>query len=160
MNKEPEIFRLSQEQRKKLVKEVTYLLKEKISLQQALREQQQLGAEAKEELFLELLEVLDALEFLQNYVTEHIESVPKSWESLPKAIASIEKKFLGILSQRQVKPIDFQNSQPDFSLCKVIDIEVRDDLENQTITKIVRRGFRINDKLLRPVEVITSKTQK
>ncbi|WP_414542507.1 nucleotide exchange factor GrpE [Nostoc sp. CCY0012] len=160
MTKEPEIFKLSQEQRDKLLQEVSYLLKEKFLLKQALREQQQLTSEAKEELFLDLLELLDALEFLQNYVTEHIESVPTSWASLAKSLASIEKKFLALLSRRQVKPIDFQDSQPDFNLCKVVDIEIRNDLENQTVTKIVRRGFRINDKLLRSVEVITSKTQK
>ncbi|WP_242048911.1 nucleotide exchange factor GrpE [Planktothrix sp. FACHB-1365] len=29
----------------------------------------------------------------------------------------------------------------------------------QPITKVVRQGFRVNDKVLRPIEVITSKLE-
>ncbi|MFM6191463.1 nucleotide exchange factor GrpE [Planktothrix sp.] len=29
----------------------------------------------------------------------------------------------------------------------------------QTITKVVRQGFRVKDKVLRPIEVITSKLE-
>lgn len=35
--------------------------------------------------------------------------------------------------------------------------EKGEDLEEQTITKVVRQGFRVEDKVLRPIEVITSK---
>ncbi len=75
---------------------------------------------------------------------------------LPLSLDSIQRMLLFILEQRQVHPIDFQGNQPNFNLCQVLGREVRNDLEDQTITKIVRRGFHWGDKLLRPVEVITS----
>jgi len=153
-----QIFKLSQEQRDRLLQEIGNLLKERGVLQQSVREQQVKATTASEELFLELLEVVDTLEFLLNYVANH-EPSPQSWERLPKSLASIEKKLLMILERRQVNSIEFSATQPDFTLCRVVDREVRSDLENQTITKVVRRGFRLGNKLLRPIEVITSKTE-
>jgi molecular chaperone GrpE len=151
-------FKLSQEQRDRLLQEIGNLLKERGTLQQSLREQHSKATTANEELFLELLEVVDTLEFLLNYVANH-EPSPQSWERLPKSLASIEKKLLMLLERRQVNSIDYSATQPDFTLCRVVDREVRSDLENQTITKVVRRGFRLGNKLLRPIEVITSKTE-
>ena len=37
-----------------------------------------------------------------------------------------------------------------------MDREVRSDVPEQTITKEVRRGFRLGDKVLRPTEVIAA----
>lgn len=56
-------------------------------------------------------------------------------------------------------PIELEGTQPDFDLSRVVDREVRADLPDQTITKILRRGFRLGEKILRPTEVITSKTE-
>ncbi|HEY9831087.1 MAG TPA: nucleotide exchange factor GrpE [Stenomitos sp.] len=151
-----QLFHLSQEQRDRLLEELQMLLKERCSLQQALREQQKTATAANEQLFRELLGVCDALESLLNYITEHPEPNPQPWARLPSSLNSIQRMLLFILEQRQVHPIDFQETQPDFSLCQVVGREVRNDLEDQTITKIVRRGFHWDDKLLRPVEVITS----
>ncbi len=160
MTKKAEQFRLNREQRDKLIQEFGLLSREKVFLEQTLREQQQQAIAESEELFLELLEVLDTLEFLRNYMSEHKDAVPPSWQRLIKSLKSLEKKLLNSLQKRGVQPIDFQGIQPDFNLCKVVERETRNDLENQTITKIIRRGFHVGDKLLRPVEVITSKTEK
>jgi molecular chaperone GrpE len=160
MAKEPQMFGLSGEQRDRLLQAIGLLLKERVLWQQGLREQQEESATANEEIFLELLEVVDALEFLLNYLTDSSESISPAWQGLPKSVASVQKKLLGILEKRQVNPIDFQETKPDFSLCRVVDREMRDDLENRTILKIVRRGFRLGNKLLRPVEAIASSSTK
>lgn len=160
MTKEQETFSLTGEQRDHLLQELKQLLKERVSLQQALREQKNLTESANEELFLELLEVVDALDFLLNYLGTSAETLPPSWKSLPKSVNSVQKKLLSILEKRQVIPINFQDSKPDFSLCRVVEREIRDDLEEQTIIKIIRRGFRLGQKLLRPVEVIIAGSSK
>ena len=160
MNKKTEVFRFNKEQRNQLIQEFGSILREKVILQQTLREQQQQALADSEELFLELLEVLDSLEFLHNYMSENQESIPTSWQRLPKSLKSVENKLLNILQKRGVKSIDFQDTQPDFRLCKVVDREIRNDLPNQTITKVILRGFNVGDKLLRSIEVITSKTEK
>ncbi|MFN7659182.1 MAG: nucleotide exchange factor GrpE, partial [Dolichospermum sp.] len=72
---------------------------------------------------------------------------------------AVNRKFLGILRKRQVLPIELQaGTDPDFNLCRVIDQEERTDIPDQTITKIVRRGFYWGEKVLRPAEVITAKS--
>ncbi|MFN4878143.1 MAG: nucleotide exchange factor GrpE, partial [Aphanizomenon sp.] len=58
---------------------------------------------------------------------------------------------------RGVKPIIFTESQPNFEFCRVVDREIKDDIEEQTITKVVRQGFELDNQVLRPIEVITSK---
>jgi len=58
-----------------------------------------------------------------------------------------------------VLKIELSADQPDFTICQVVEREIRPDLAEQTITKIVRQGFTIEDKLLRPMEVITSKQE-
>ncbi len=72
-------------------------------------------------------------------------------------MGAVHRKFLGVLAKRQVVPIELEGTQPNFDLCRVVDREVRSDLPDQTITKILRRGFHSGKKILRPTEVITSK---
>lgn len=157
MNQKTEKLTLSEEQRNQLLKELGSLLKENMALKQELREQEKNHQAFNEELFLEMLEVFDSLEFLVTYLAENSDKNPQFFKRLPKSLATTQKKLLTVLARRGVTLIDFQETKPDFSLCQVVDREVRNDLEEQTITKIVRSGFLVNQKTLRPVEVITAK---
>lgn len=150
-------FKLNNEQRNQLQQELSTLLKEKMSMKQSLQQQGEKTTAEKEELFLELLEVFDALEFFLNYIEENPNPNPKFFKRLPKSLGTIQKKLLNILERRQVKLIEFQDTKPDYSVCQVVDREEREDLEEQTITKVVRQGFQVEKKILRSVEVITSK---
>ncbi len=158
MAKNSKQLSVNSEQRDNLLDELCSLLREQFAVKQMLREQQDKSLAEKEELFLELLELFDSLEFLVNYVTENPKLSPKQIKRLPKSLASVQKKLLNILERRQVKLINFQDSKPDFSVCQVVEREIRNDLEEQTITKIVRQGFLYDDKVLRAIEVITAKT--
>jgi molecular chaperone GrpE len=160
MSKKNDLLRLSDGQREHILQEIGSLLKVKFGLQQTIREQQQQASAESEELFLELIELFDALEFLRNYISENLESLHPSEQHLINFIATIENQLLKIFQNQEVKLIDFQDTHPDFRYCKVVDIEVRNDLENQTITKIIRQGFIIGNKILRPVEVIVSKIEE
>ena len=112
-----------------------------------------------QDLFLELLEVADALEALLDYLENNPSPSPEFIERLPKSIGAVNRKFLGVLGKRQLLPIELQEgTEPDFNLCRVIDREERTDIPDQTITKIVRRGFHLGEKVLRPTEVITAKS--
>ncbi|WP_324282304.1 nucleotide exchange factor GrpE [Cyanobacterium aponinum UTEX 3221] len=151
---------ITKTQRDKLLSENQNLLKEKTKLQQLVKIQQQ-ESEAKEEaLYSELLDIFDSLEFLIDYLDNNLQEEnfnPKAFKRLPKFVGSMQEKLLTILSRREVEKIDFDEDTPDFSVCKVVDREIRDDIPEQTITKIVRQGFKIKEKILRYVEVITAK---
>jgi molecular chaperone GrpE len=149
---------LRQEERDLLQQELKTFYKERVLLQQALREQRTQVAAATEDLFLELLEVGDALEALLDYLTTNPNPSPEFLQRLPRSMGAVHRKFLGVLAKRQVCPIELEGTQSDFDLCRVVDREVRADLPDKTITKILRQGFRLGEKILRPVEVITSKS--
>lgn len=159
MSDAPLTYVLSQEERDRLQRELEALYKERVLLQQSLREQQTQAAATTEDLFLELLEVGDALEALLNYLTDNPNLSPEFLQRLPRSLGAVHRKFLSVLGKRQVCPIELEGTQPDFDLCRVVDQEVRADLPDQSITKILRRGFRLSEKILRPTEVITSKTE-
>lgn len=148
---------LDEQQRQRLLEQLGSLLRDNTALQQALAEADTKHQAGNEELFIELLELFDALESLMTYVDNNSEAATGPWKRLPKSLLTVQKKLLTLLERRQVIPIEIKGSDPDFKICQVVDREIRDDIEDNTITKVVRQGFRVGDKILRPVEVITSK---
>ncbi|ULP73576.1 nucleotide exchange factor GrpE [Nodularia sphaerocarpa] len=154
----PSHLLLTLEQRNQLEQELKNLKKENVELQQALREKTAQATAKNEDLFLELLEVVDALETLLGYLEKNPDPQPGFFQRLPKSLGAVHRKFLSVLGKRQVLPIELQEGmEPDFKLCRVVDREVRNDWREQRITKIIRRGFRLEEKILRSTEVITSK---
>jgi molecular chaperone GrpE len=152
-------FELCEEEKVKIQKEMGDALKEIASLKQSLRQKEQYFLSEKEQIFIELLEVFDAMESPLDYLKNNSEIDPLFVKRLPKSLGNVQQKLSIVLEKRQVSRIDIQGDKPDFTCCQVVDREERDDLEDQTITKVVRQGFRLGDKILRPVEVITAKSQ-
>ena len=104
-------------------------------------------------------DIPDAMESPLDYLKNNSEIDPLFVKRLPKSLGNVQQKLSIVLEKRQVSRIDIQGDKPDFTYCQVVDREERDDLEDQTITKVVRQGFRLGDKVLRPVEVITAKSK-
>jgi molecular chaperone GrpE len=146
-----------------LVQEIGDLLRRNFTLAQTLRDQQQHSSSESEVLFLELLEVVDAMELLLRYA----DSVHKDTRendraaslAVAKSLKSIQKKLLGVLSKRQVHGIAPPADRLDFETCRVVDQEIRPELSPQTITQVVRQGFCWGNRILRPTEVIISKQE-
>ncbi|TVQ42306.1 MAG: nucleotide exchange factor GrpE [Gloeocapsa sp. DLM2.Bin57] len=151
-------YKISAEEKLKLEQEIADLYKHKSTLIQQIREQKQQHQAQNEELFIDILEVFDSLEFLINYLQENPELTPQALKRLPKSVQSIQKKLLLLLAKRKVNKIEFTQAKPDFNFCQVIDQEIRDDIEEHNITKITRQGFDYDGKILRPVEVIVAKS--
>lgn len=159
MSKTSQNYILSQEDRNLLLEKIATLEKNNMLLKQSLREQETKSAASSEDLFLELLEVGDALETLLEYLQSNSDLTPEICQRLPRNIGAIYRKLLSVLKKRQVLPIQLEETQPDFGLCRVVEREIRTDVPDQTITKIVRHGFRLGETILRPAEVITSKVE-
>ncbi len=150
-------YKISAEQRLIIQDELAALYQKRGILTQQIQEQKQQHQAQNEELFLEILEIFDSLEFLLNYLQDNPELTPEAIKRLPKSIQSIQKKLLLTLSKRKVKKIELTDEKPDFNFCQVIDQEIRDDIAEHSITKITRQGFDYDGKILRPVEVIVAK---
>ena len=152
-----QLLQLTLQQRDRLTESIRNFLNKSTGLEQNIIQTKTQAKAREEELYLELLEIFDSLDFLINYLGENQEVTPALIKRLPKNIGSIQKKLLSILGKRQVNRIDFTPGEADYSYCQVVDQEVNNDLPEKTVTKVVRAGFRLEEKLLRPVEVIVSK---
>jgi molecular chaperone GrpE len=150
---------LTPDQREELLLQLGNLLKEKLEIKQELEKQVNTANSEKEQLFLEVLQLFDGLEFLITYLNENPDPDPRFIKRLPKSLGTLQKKILTILKRREVTPIEHSSSLPDYQVCQVVDREPRNDLEDNTITKVVHQGFWLNGKVLRPLEVITSKAE-
>ena len=150
---------LTHEQRQQILQDVQKMLKEQVVLEQAIWNEQEKNKADNEMLFLELIEIFDSLESLINYLSSNTDKSSPLLTRFSKSLKSIQNKLLILLEKREVNLVDFQESKPDFKLCQVVDKEIRNDLEEQTITQIIRQGFQQGEKLLRPVEVIISKKE-
>jgi molecular chaperone GrpE len=155
----PPTYFINQELRDLLIQKLGILEKENVVLKQSLREKETQNTAQTEDLFLEILEVADALDALLSYLENNPHPSPEFIERLPRSVAAVNRKFLSVLGKRQLIPIELVGNEPDFNLCRVVDREERTDVPDQTITKIVRRGFRWGEKILRPTEVITAKAK-
>lgn len=153
-NTESSFFQIDSELRQKLITALGSLEKEKLSLQQSLRKQKSQQIADQEELFLELLDIFDALDSLQGYMKENPELPPRFVKRLPRSITIVQNKLLGVLGRRDVQALDFDTSTPNFEVCRVVEREDRKQTPNVEEIKIVRQGFRSGEKILRPVEVI------
>ena len=87
-------IKLSNEIRDLIVKEIGTLLKQQVSLKQTLREQDSQNQAANEELFLELLEIVDALDFLMEYMANNPDPSPQFIQRLPKSVGSVQNNQL------------------------------------------------------------------
>jgi molecular chaperone GrpE len=149
------------------VQEISDLLRQNFTLSQSLRDQSQQQKSENEILFLELLEVVDAMDALIKYSTSSnpidnthpstLAKPPGTGIVITKSLKSIQKKTIGILAKRQVTAIELPEDKLNFETCRVVDQEVRPDLPPQTVVQVMRQGFRSGDRILRPTEVIISK---
>ncbi len=97
-NLNPTYF-INQELRDLLIQKLGSLQKENVVLQQSLREQQTKKTAGTEDLFLELLEVADALEALLDYLQNNPNPTPEFIERL-------HRKFISVLGKPQLIPIE------------------------------------------------------
>ncbi len=130
-------------------------LKQIATCERALREAQKDAQAEKEQLILEILEVFDSLEPLIDYWSRNPDPAPPALRRLPRSLGGLRSKLLTLLEKRGVVPLEIP-SDPDPHTCRVVEREVRPDLPSQTITHVVRRGFRWQERIVRPNEVITS----
>lgn len=148
---------ISEQQLNELKKHIEDQLHQEKMLEQNIRQHQDQIKSANAQLFLELLDILDGLQFSLNYLKKNPELSGKNVKRFARSLKGVQTKLLTILEQRDVISIDLDDS--NYSECyQIVDQEIHEDLEDNTILKIIRPGFRTGEQILRPAEVITSKT--
>jgi molecular chaperone GrpE len=147
------ISRATQQQ---TIDQIGCLLKERLSLQQSLADRVTTHTASNEQLFLEILEIFDTLESLIDYLQNNPQLTEKAIERIPKSLNTIQSKLLATLARRQVDRIEITDPA-DLQFCQIVDTQIESAVTVPTISKIVRQGFTVGERLLRPVEVMIHK---
>lgn len=105
-----------------------------------------------EKFISELLPVVDSLELGLGHATEHVDA-----EKLREGM-DLTLKMLGqVLQKFNVEEIDPLGEPFDPELHQAMSIQENAELEPNTVLTVVQKGYRLNDRLLRPAMVIVSK---
>lgn len=106
------------------------------------------------DLFLELVGVLDAFENLFNNLNQ--ESLDKSTKRAFKSVGAIQRKLRRLLEAQGIEQLEFPDGRAEVGRCKVIETQATDAAEEGSILAVVRAGYRRGEQILRPAEVITA----
>ena len=122
------------------------------------REAEQIKKHCTECLIIELLDVVEELEL----ALKTGKSSQSTQKSLLEGIEMTLKKLRKVLEEKGISPIDCSEGKKfDPQLHNAITAEERDDLETNTILEEIRRGYKMNDKVIRPSIVkVTVKKSK
>jgi molecular chaperone GrpE len=153
----PTHFSLSESQRDQLIQELSTKLNQNALLEQQIRLNAEAHRSQQEAFLLDLLEVFDALESLNQCLDEQSLLSAAMLKRLPKSLKSIQSKLLTILSRQNVDLIQHNAATLDYEVCKVVDQVIDSSITEESIMSTVRQGFHIDEKILRPIEVITRK---
>jgi molecular chaperone GrpE len=149
-------FIISKVQQQQTIEQIGCLLKERLSLQQSLADRVATHTASNEQLFLEILELFDTLESLIDYLQNNPQLTQQAIERIPKSLNTIQSKLLATLARRQVERVEITDPS-DLQFCQIVDTQSDAAVTVPRISKIVRQGFTIDKRLLRPVEVIVQK---
>jgi molecular chaperone GrpE len=110
---------------------------------------------AKGSVLVEFLPLADACERALKSLAE-ASDVPAPLRRYQDGVELLHKQLLGILSGMGVVPLETDGKKFDPHLHDALSREEADDLEEGTIVKELRRGYKYKDKLLRPAQVIVA----
>jgi molecular chaperone GrpE len=116
-----------------------------------LREKTELYARANEDIIVELLTVLDHLERGLATSAEH-----KTEASVHDGFKMVYDQLTGMLKKFGVTPVDAHEAAFDPHLHEAVSQVPSDEYVADQIVAQLRRGYKLGDRLIRPVQVVVS----
>jgi len=121
----------------------------------AERERSEYVQFASAELMKELLNVLDSFDLaIRNAADEN-----PGGQDASRGIDLIYKQFLDVLGKFGLKPIEAKGQPFDPNFHQAISTVPAEDVEENTVVEVMRRGYTLNGKLLRPAMVAVAAGQ-
>jgi molecular chaperone GrpE (heat shock protein) len=129
--------------------------KKAITLSRELEARDARCRQQEDGLFLELASVLDSFENVFNNLQAKEQTFDKPAKRAMKSFRGIYRKLLRVMNERGVEKLEFPNAKAEIGLCKIVDTEEMAGGEEGAIISVVRNGYRRENRVLRPAEVIT-----
>ncbi|MFH0908197.1 MAG: nucleotide exchange factor GrpE [bacterium] len=115
------------------------------------RDRIDLSARANEDLISELLSVIDHFEIGLSTSVEH-----KTEQAVHDGFKMVYEQLLGTLKKFGLAPLDAQSATFDPHLQEAVSHIPSDEYAPDEIIAQTRRGYKLGDRLLRPVQVVVS----
>ncbi len=105
--------------------------------------------DALSKLFINIISALDSLDIALNYIKD---------EESRKGVELVRQIIIKALVDSGLKEIEIREGQK-FSpnICEVLDFVFSDEYEDETIIKVLRKGYEFQGRVIRPAQVIVSK---
>jgi molecular chaperone GrpE len=104
--------------------------------------------ETKDKLFIEILDLYE------NLTLAYKDKSPK------KTLKLILKKIENLMEKEKVKPIETIGKKFDHEVHHAISVIEKDDVEDGTIVDEIKKGYFIEERVLRPSMVVVAKNSK
>jgi len=124
-------------------------------LETALSEQKTAFQARQETLLLRLIEIVDALENLDETIRTREAELDKPARRLARSVGLIHRKLQRLLEDSDVVPIELHDGLACMDTCKVVGTRLAEGRPDRTVLDVVRRGYRISGRVLRKAEVVT-----
>ncbi|MBC7333295.1 MAG: nucleotide exchange factor GrpE [Actinobacteria bacterium] len=121
-----------------------------------LKEQIEHIRRANKDLIEKLLPVIDSFE----NALEMGKDLKSLEDDFYRGVSLIYEKLMEVLKKEGVKIVDPEGEQFNPQTCEAVATEVREDVEEGTILEVFRKGYMINDFLIRPAVVKVSVKSK
>jgi len=119
------------------------------------RESDEFKKFANETIFKQLLTIVDNLERAISLTDESTDK-----EGLLKGVELTHKEIIKLLETFNVKVIEADNQPFDPNFHQAVTQEETDDLPDNTVAKVLQKGYLLHDRLIRPAMVVVSKKKK
>ena len=116
----------------------------------AQREKDEARQFANQGLLEKLLPVLDNFEMA-------LTAVKDADPSVRDGVQMILDQLLGVLKESGVEPVDAMGQSFDPNLHEALSQEETTEVEEGTVVQQVQRGYKLNDRLVRPARVVVAK---
>ena len=103
-------------------------------------------------ILTDLIEIVDIFDSVVNMPTED-----EKLKNFLLGFKMLNDRFNQVLENNDVKKIDALNKKFDSNYHECISVEVNDEVESETVTKVMTNGYMYKDRVLKPSTVIVSK---
>lgn len=109
---------------------------------------------ANETIFRQLLSVVDNLERAISSTKENSDE-----KALREGVELTYKEMIKLFETFNVKPVEAENKIFDPNFHQAVTQEETDKVPDNTVTKVLQKGYLLHDRLIRPAMVIVSKNK-
>lgn len=116
------------------------------------REHEEQSRYASEKVLSDLLPTLDNLDLALQYGSQH-----EACKDMLMGVEMTRKLLLDAVRQHGLESVGQEGEEFSPALHEGLSFEVRDDMEDNCVSRVLQRGYKLKDRLLRPAKVSISK---